>query len=98
MPSLGYRNSKSLDMNLMDVKQLEKLDLIPTIYLKKKLRMKEIGLTTSKWAWKPKQLESVCFDLVNMKNVEEDTIISLGQSYASRFKKLIPTLKKQETI
>lgn len=86
MHQIGIRTSKSLDLNLMDIKHLEKLELIPTVFLKKKLRMKEIGLSSTKWSWKPKQLESVCFDLVDMKDAEEETILSFGQSRASQFK------------
>lgn len=86
MPYYNIQNSKSLDTNPNDIKQLERLELIPTIYLRKKLRMKQIGLSSSKWNWKPKQLETFCFDLVDVKDVKEEKIMKLGETHNSRFK------------
>lgn len=55
---------------------LKSVGMIPVNYITQRHRMKEIGLDSKKWKWKPNDIESVCFELVN----NEELISSTSKS------------------
>ena len=49
------------ETKLKDLEYLRSLGLIPVKYITQRFRMREIGLDSKKWSWKPNDIESVCF-------------------------------------
>ena len=82
IPDIQKKNIHYFESQIRDMKFLEHINLLPTIYLKKKVRMKQIGLRGGKWNWNPQQMESICFELVDTNDLDQMDLVELKAQLA----------------